>query len=665
MAVHYSKAGWQTTKRPSRSMIIPDHLYSLDGRALKAQLASEDDNETRISVLLHNFCLASDVDSAVLQQYFADAKALVAQLPSDHLWHAAIDDVCQLLRCTRSVHTVTQKKDELMVTIRTLLARLPQALDPVWRIYGLKALATAYEYSNDHTTSIEINHQALHAAEACQARHLEASLRHNIAVSYKNWGKWDDALPYFLSSLEIADAADWTYDQVIIRYNLVERYIEIGDLVEAETHAEKMLAAAEALPGVVWRLMATIRLAEVRTHQGLYDAARQLIEEGERLYALDARWQRTHAMLMTVKCTLAKATGDADALVQHAQSLHTLGHEIEQNTTVQSALNFLSDAYVAQGDYRRAFAVQVEQHERYKQHVNAENDERLQRLEVQYRTRLAEQEREHLTNRNQDLERLVNERTSELAQLATELKRSLAREEELGYIKSRILDSLDHQFRTPLTVINNSAALLSEYADRLGTDKRVELRERIQRSVFYLTDMLTDVGLVEQVEADSVQVAWEVWSFDRIAAQLQADLTDELPSIEQVRFVFDGDANADVQLDYSLLYQIVSNLLTNAMKYSLDGSPIVCRLRLTTALFIEVEDSGIGIAPDDLDRIWALFYRADNAETFRGLGMGLYIVKQYVALLGGTASAESAGLGHGTTFTVSLPQPAPAAQSFA
>jgi signal transduction histidine kinase len=111
--------------------------------------------------------------------------------------------------------------------------------------------------------------------------------------------------------------------------------------------------------------------------------------------------------------------------------------------------------------------------------------------------------------------------------------------------------------------------------------------------------------------------------------------------------------------DRARLDQVVTNLLTNALKYG-GGRPVVVEVLAQPGVAVlRVRDQGIGIAPEDLSTVFNEFERAGNAAPFSGLGLGLWIVRKLVAAHGGEVSVESA-LGQGSTFTVRLPRNPPA-----
>ena len=119
-----------------------------------------------------------------------------------------------------------------------------------------------------------------------------------------------------------------------------------------------------------------------------------------------------------------------------------------------------------------------------------------------------------------------------------------------------------------------------------------------------------------------------------------------------------------VAIDYRKLKQTIFNLLTNALKYTPTHEPIDISLQLEKSqIIVVVEDKGIGIPKAEIDRIWELFYRADNVQSHRGMGLGLYIVKKLVHAMSGTITVHSNGVGQGTRFTLGIPANPQQAQS--
>lgn len=260
-----------------------------------------------------------------------------------------------------------------------------------------------------------------------------------------------------------------------------------------------------------------------------------------------------------------------------------------------------------------------------------------------------------ITALNRGLEQKVAERTEQL-------NAALAEEKELNKLKSNFISMVTHEIRTPLALILGSSEILSRYLDRLTPQKRGEHLKTIDSSVQRMSGLLEDVLLFSKAEAGRME-------FNPAPIELKqfcTTLMDELLSATNRRCPIELDCHvADpARADEKLLRHILSNLITNAVKYS--PSETVVKISVTReegeAVFV-VQDRGMGIPDEDRKRLFTPFYRGKNVTTIQGTGLGLVIVKLCVERHGGTielASAEKKG----TTVTVRLPLFSPAHTEF-
>jgi len=253
----------------------------------------------------------------------------------------------------------------------------------------------------------------------------------------------------------------------------------------------------------------------------------------------------------------------------------------------------------------------------------------------------------------QIIQAAVNE-ISERKQAEAELLKSLAREKELGQLKSNFVSMVSHEFRTPLGVIMSSAEILENYLDQLEPEDRREQLQSIRKNTRRMADLMEEVLVLGMVEAGKLDFKPAALDFEcfcrRLVDELQSATNNKCP----VQISTPEDAK-DGFADERLLQHVFINLLSNAVKYSPAGSPVhfdverdgdfaVCRIR----------DHGMGIPETDIERLFSAFYRGRNAGQVPGTGLGLTIVKRCVELHRGKIKVESA-VGRGTTVTVRLP----------
>jgi PAS domain S-box-containing protein len=238
-----------------------------------------------------------------------------------------------------------------------------------------------------------------------------------------------------------------------------------------------------------------------------------------------------------------------------------------------------------------------------------------------------------------------------------EVRRALEAERDLNQMKSQFVSMTSHEFRTPLTTILASAEALEHYGERWGPDKSRSYLQRIQNMVHHLTELLESVLILGQADAGRLkfQPAW--LDLEQFCSGLVEEMSLNLRQDQSISFqaVDRPSVGYLLELDEKLLRHILSNLLSNALKYSPEGGTV--RLRLAygaETVQLSVQDRGIGIPAADLDRLFESFHRAGNVGTIPGTGLGLTIVQRSVALHGGQIHVASIQ-GEGTTFTVTLP----------
>lgn len=261
---------------------------------------------------------------------------------------------------------------------------------------------------------------------------------------------------------------------------------------------------------------------------------------------------------------------------------------------------------------------------------------------------------------NTDLENRVTERTEELAHAMNklaeskqEVMRALETEKELNDLKSQFITTASHEFRTPLTTILSSVALIDEYSNSEDHEKRTKNTKRIRSAVHNLTQILNDFLSLSKLEEGVVRNHPEAMNIREMATDLTDEMKGMLKAGQQLNYEHTGNRVA-AELDKQLLKNVLLNLLSNAIKYSPENKNIHFNTSCNEdGIRISVTDEGIGIPKEDQPLLFERFFRAQNAGQVQGTGLGLNIVKKYIELMGGTISFTST-LNKGTTFTITF-----------
>ncbi|PAX52746.1 PAS domain-containing sensor histidine kinase [Brunnivagina elsteri] len=226
--------------------------------------------------------------------------------------------------------------------------------------------------------------------------------------------------------------------------------------------------------------------------------------------------------------------------------------------------------------------------------------------------------------------------------------------QELQELRSRYIKTISHEFRTPMTVVQTSVDLLEGYDRAISQDTRVRCFQIIRTAIQSMLRLLEQISLykteLSELKANSTKINLQLLCESAIA--LHQPKGDNLHTLKL-------NCNLTepwVCLDATTLHIILDNLFSNAIKYSPNGGIVQLSLhQQDNQIILEVEDSGMGIPPEDLSRVYEPFHRAKNVVNFLpGIGFGLAIVKKIVDLLKGAIVINSE-LGIGTTVTITLP----------
>jgi signal transduction histidine kinase len=216
------------------------------------------------------------------------------------------------------------------------------------------------------------------------------------------------------------------------------------------------------------------------------------------------------------------------------------------------------------------------------------------------------------------------------------------------------LDNVSHDLRTPMTHLRGSAELA--LAGPADIDRyREALADCVEEADRVLV-MLTTLMDISEAESGAIELHREMVPLADIVARA-VELYRDTAEAKGIALESHVDDRVVVSIDRLRFEQVAANLLDNAIKYTPSGGRVdVSVARENTHAALRVRDTGIGIPPAELPRIWERLFRGDQSRTERGLGLGLSLVKAVVEAHGGTVTVESAA-GHGSTFTVNVVVP--------
>jgi signal transduction histidine kinase len=267
---------------------------------------------------------------------------------------------------------------------------------------------------------------------------------------------------------------------------------------------------------------------------------------------------------------------------------------------------------------------------------------------------------ENLRSSNKELEQKVRHRTQileeslgKLEKTTAELNSSLEKEKELNELKSRFVSMASHEFRTPLATILSSLVLAKKYGEQNEKEKQHRHFQRIENSVHNLTEIINDVLSVSKLEEGKIRIEYEMINVPMLITTLVNEMKTIAKEGQSIDYRHSG--KDVILLDSKALRLILTNLVSNAIKFSPPGSPVLITSEISDhELKLTVRDHGIGISPADQQHLFERFFRGENVTSIQGTGLGLNIVAKFVELLGGQIEFSST-LDAGSEFHVLLP----------
>lgn len=266
------------------------------------------------------------------------------------------------------------------------------------------------------------------------------------------------------------------------------------------------------------------------------------------------------------------------------------------------------------------------------------------------------------------LQKKLQEQNEQLHLSSAALSRSLEQERELSQMKTDFISVVSHEFRTPLTTIQSASELLEYY--EWTKEEQVEQLHQIQSEVRHMTALMEDVLFLSRSNTNKSKLNLTQFDILQFLAQLlrqmkrtlaQNFMLNSFLQITELKLTIENPhlqtelPELIVEMDEKLLRQILTNLLTNAIKYSTNDKTIDIKIMLNQGyVTFVISDHGIGIPEEDISHLFSAFHRGKNVGILPGTGLGLSIVKNCIDIHNGSIHVRSQ-INVGTEFTVVLP----------
>jgi len=452
-----------------------------------------------------------------------------------------------------------------------------------------------------------------------------ASIYSSIAAVHYDLYDYDNALEYALRGIPVFEAANDVYRLTALYYILGNIYFKQEAFAKSLQYFKDVTQMAE--PDTAIYAIALSGLGKVNYRMGWLDESEKLLNQALQL----GRQMNNAEVQITCHYYLGLMLMDLEHYRKSIKELDQameLASEFSRRHDVMSIHETLSNLYDRMGDIPKAFE-HLKSHERLKEEIFQQRAfNKLRSLQARQQLELAKKEKE------------VAEQTASL--------------------KQQFMANMSHEIRTPMNAIVGMTRLLLEQGPR---PDQLRYLNAIRQSADNLLVIINDILDLSKIEAGKAVIEQVPFSINEVLATVR-DMLLLKAEEKELSLILEADNDIPVLIgDPTRIAQIIINLAGNAVKFTEKGFvSITARINRRTdqnlSLQLQVTDTGIGIAPDYVEKIFESFTQAgtDVARRFGGTGLGLTICRQLTRLMKGDISVKSE-LGKGTTFTVVLPLP--------
>jgi signal transduction histidine kinase len=580
------------------------------------------------------------------------------------------------------------ERAEGLRAIETGLARFLPAEPQLWQAQAVTLYGMAMRHAGRHVEAAESARRAVALARHVGDSRLEGSAHNNLGLALFELGDHDQALAEYLQTLTILDELDAPDEDDLrctVYANVAEILADRGDFAEAAEQLERAIAFRGPAPPP-WVLRLGRRRATYLRRAGRLEEAQAQLQRwiphveaaGDR--AIPGTLERClaeQAVLAGHLPAAAQHYRDAlarEARTQSARQLARLGLELAAVLDPASdEVLTLAEAASARGDLEGGGVLKYEAVRRLSDHHEARGDlaaalryareaERWQRVlfdqsrtrqvsELQARLDLAQRgwEARWHRSRNEELTRRVDERTAEL-------REARDRAQAADRMKTVFLASASHELRTPLNAITGYGELIRELAQDGAFDEIGPSSDRLLESAARLLHLVDRILQLTDLEAGAIAPQPSAVALPALLEAIVEAVGPAAARQENTLTVRCAPDAQEVHTDRALLETVVFNLVDNAAKFTRGGEVRLIGLRRGDRIVVRVEDTGIGMPPDHVARLFQPFTQLEAGFTrrFDGLGLGLALCRRSCQLLGGELRVESV-LGRGSAFELVLP----------
>ena len=528
----------------------------------------------------------------------------------------------------------------------------------------LHDIGLLYERQGNYPLSLEHYQKALKINEESGSKKQIANCLNNIGLIYKEQGNYTLALTYYQKSFKIHEETGDMKGIGTCFNNIGEVYIKQGNYTLALTYYQKSLKISLKIGDKSLMAIIMNNIGTIYYYQGNFTLAFDYFQKALKIS------EEVNSKLIISECYANLGLNYLGTLnfkkaLDYTQKSLIIARELKLLNEQRRMHLQISEIYTATKDYKKALESYILYKELNDSIFSEKNIKKITRLEYQYEFEKEKQTIE-LEQQKKDAisaEKLKRQKTARnfiilfailLIILVCLIYRNYKNKQLADKMKLRFFTNISHELRTPLTLLISPLERMSAKFKENDEDNLVPIMLKNTNKLKNLINQLLDIS---KIETESLTLVKDYYEFNNVfktttsmfVSMAQDKNIDFRVSIENQGFVF--------YFDKERIEHVISNLLSNAFKFTPEGGQINASVsKHDDYLSLSIKDTGIGISPDDIGKVFKRFYQSskDNNSSYEGTGIGLNIVKEYVELHDGTVSVKSE-LGKGSEFLVKLP----------
>ena len=570
--------------------------------------------------------------------------------------------------------------DSALIFFEDLFNQALEKNDSFWLARSLQGQGLCFQEFQDFEKAIPAAFEALEIYEEIGSKRGVAQIHGNLANIYYILEDFDTAIEENLISARLNKALGNVSGESASYHNVATMYTAMDSLDLALEYMNKSRRLFESSKDSNYYFLLYLHFGDIFLKKDQLDSAEYYMNKAKYFGELFDQTGFFEELNFNYG-RLALKKDQFDAAIKYFQEGLKIAEGSDDFVELKAAYHNLSSAYESIGDFQNAYAAKLKENQYNDSLAISQRTKDLNLLNIEYQT---EQKEHQLAEQALLLSRQRNRMIITIAisgflvsialiaylllrahqlkksqQVALALQKQKAETEYLkafSDMKSKFFSNISHEFRTPLTLIIGPIQDALEKSAIKGRPHTLSTRELnfIQRNSLrlqHLVNQLLDLSKLETGEMKLILKSGNlisftkaiVFSFESLADRKDIDLVTQFPKQEIV-----------VPFDQDKLEKILSNLLSNAFKFTPEGGRILINVEISEGEFkFRVTDTGKGIKPEEMDRIFERFYQVEGTES-TGSGIGLSLVKELVDLYKGHINIESKP-GQGSSFTVDLP----------